>query len=132
MKIDALGDWRRTHYSVEVTPDLDGEEVLVFGWVLDIRDLGSIRFIILRDREGDVQVTFLRKEASMGLVRRFDAIQRQYSVGVKGIVKRTEMTSRGVEIIPNEIKIVGFAQSQLPLDVTGRTPADIDVRLNAR
>jgi nondiscriminating aspartyl-tRNA synthetase len=131
LKIDALGDWRRTHYSVEVTPDLDGEEVLVFGWVLDIRDLGSIRFIILRDREGDVQVTFLRKMASVELVRRVDAIQRQYSLGVKGIVRKTEMARRGVEIIPKEVKVVGVAESQLPLDVTGRTPADIDVRLNA-
>ena len=132
LKIDKLGDWRRTHYSMEVTPDLDGKEVLIFGWVLDIRDLGSIRFIILQDREGDVQVTILRKKASTEVVKKADALQRQYSIGVKGTVQKTKMTPRGVEIIPTEIKIVGVAQSQLPLDVTGRTPADIDVRLDAR
>ncbi len=70
LKIDKLGDWRRTHYSMEVTPDLDGKAVLIFGWVLDIRDLGSIRFIILQDREGDVQVTILRKKASTDVVKK--------------------------------------------------------------
>jgi aspartyl-tRNA synthetase len=132
LKIDKLGDWRRTHYSMEVTPSLDGKEVLIFGWVLDIRDLGSIRFIILQDREGDVQVTILRKKASAEVVKKADALQRQYSIGVKGTVQKTKMTPRGVEIIPTEIRIVGVAQPQLPLDVTGRTPADIDVRLDAR
>ena len=132
LKIDKLGDWRRTHYSIEVTPDLDGKEIMIFGWVLDIRDLGAIRFIILQDREGDVQITILRKKASAEIVKKADALQRQYSIGVKGIVQKTKMTPRGVEIIPTEIRIVGVAQQPLPLDVTGRTPADIDVRLDAR
>jgi len=132
LKIDKLGDWRRTHYSVEVTPDLDGKEVIIFGWVFDIRDLGAIRFIIMQDREGDVQVTILGKKASAEIVKKADALQRQYSIGVKGIVQKTKMTPRGVEIIPSEIKILGVSQQPLPLDVTGRTPADIDVRLDAR
>jgi len=132
VKIDQLGEWRRTHYSVEVTPDLSGKEVIVFGWVLDIRDLGGIRFIVLQDREGDVQVTIPRKKVSAEVVKKADALQRQYSIGVKGTVQKTQMTPRGVEIIPSEIKIVGVAQHPLPLDVTGQTPSDIDVRLDAR
>jgi aspartyl-tRNA synthetase len=132
LKTDKLGDWRRTNYSVEITSDLDGKEVIIFGWVLDVRDLGAIRFIILHDREGDVQVTILRKKASAEIVKKADALQRQYSIGVRGVVQKTKMTPRGVEIIPTEIKIVGVAQQPLPLDITGRTPADIDVRLDAR
>jgi len=132
VKIDQLGEWRRTHYSVDVMPNLSGKEVIVFGWVLDIRDLGGIRFIILQDREGDVQITIPRKKASLEVVKKADALQRQYSIGVKGIVQKTKMTPRGVEIIPNEVKVVGVAKHPLPLDVTGRTPSDIDVRLDAR
>lgn len=132
MKTDPLGDWRRTHYSIEIIPRLDGNEVIVFGWVQDIRDLGGIRFLILQDREGSVQVTVPRKVISEQIAEKAEAIQRQYSIGVKGTVKRTEMTPRKVEIIPKEIRILGVAQHPLPLDVTGRTPAKIDVRLDAR
>jgi len=132
LKIDQLEDWRRTHYSVDVTPDLSGKEVTIFGWVLDIRDLGGLRFIILQDREGDVQVTIPRKKVSTEVAKKADALQRQYSIGVKGIVQKTQMTPRGVEVIPIQIKIVGVAHHPLPLDITGRTQADIDTRLDAR
>jgi nondiscriminating aspartyl-tRNA synthetase len=132
MEIDQLGDWRRTHCSADLKLGLDGKEVIVLGWVLDIRDLGGIRFVILQDREGTVQITIPRNEVGENVVKRADSLQRQYSIGVKGIVKRTDQTPRGIEIVPSEIRILGIAQHPLPLDVTGRTPAQIDVRLDAR
>ncbi|HVP41296.1 MAG TPA: aspartate--tRNA(Asn) ligase [Candidatus Krumholzibacteriaceae bacterium] len=132
MHIDPLGEWRRTHYSSQIKPEFDGKEVIVFGWVKEIRDLGGIRFLILRDREGSVQVTIPRKKVSKELLEKSDALQTQYSVGVKGIVKKTTMTPRGVEIIPSEIRVIGLAQHPLPLDPTGKTSAEIDVRLDAR
>jgi nondiscriminating aspartyl-tRNA synthetase len=132
VQIDPLGDWRRTHYTSEIKPELDGEEVIVFGWVKEIRDLGGIRFLILRDRKGNVQVTIPKKKASKELLEKSDALQTQYSIGIKGIVKKTTITPRGVEIIPNEIRVVGVAQHPLPLDPTGKTQSEIDVRLDAR
>jgi len=131
MEVDKLGDWRRTHYSADIKPELDGREVVVLGWVRDVRDLGGIRFVILQDSAGTVQITIPRKKASREVLEKADAIQRQYSIGVKGTVKKTEMTPRGIEIIPNEIRVLAVAQT-LPLDVTGRVPADIDVRMDAR
>lgn len=132
MEIDRLGDWRRTHYSREIKPEMNGEKVTVFGWVRDIRDLGGLRFVILQDREGTVQFTIHRDKAKKELIDKADSLQRQYSIGVRGVVKKTEMTPRGTEVIPEEIKILGIAQHPLPLDVTSRTPAEIDVRLDAR
>ncbi|NIV44214.1 aspartate--tRNA(Asn) ligase, partial [Candidatus Bathyarchaeota archaeon] len=79
-----------------------------------------------------MQVTVPRKTVNKQIAEKAEAIQRQCSVGVRGTVKRTEMTPRKVEIIPKEIRILGVAQHPLPLDVTGRTPAKIDVRLDAR
>ncbi|MBS7608035.1 MAG: aspartate--tRNA(Asn) ligase [Candidatus Bathyarchaeia archaeon] len=132
MKLDAIGDWRRTHYSVDVKPELDGQEVILFGWVQEIRDLGGIRFIILQDREGTVQITVQRKKVSSEVLSKADALQKRYSIGVKGIVKKTEITPRGVEVIPKEIRIFGTASPQLPIDITGKVPAKLEVRLDAR
>ncbi len=132
MEIDQLGDLRRTHYSREIKPEMDGKEIVVFGWVRDIRDLGGIRFVILHDREGTVQITIHRDQAKKELIKKADSLQRQYSIGVRGVAKKTEMTQRGIEVIPEEIRILGVAQHPLPLDITGRTPAEIDVRLDAR
>ena len=132
MKTDKLGNWRRTHYSAEIGPELDGKEVLVLGWVQDIRDLGGIRFLILQDKNGTVQITLSREDANRRVLKKTDSLQRQYSIGVKGTVKKMEKAPGGAEIVPNEIRILGVAKQPLPLDITGRTPADIDVRLDAR
>ena len=132
MRLDSIGDWRRTHHSVDVKPEMDGEEVTLFGWVQEVRDLGGIRFIILQDREGTIQVTVPRKRIGNEVLSKSDVLQKRYSIGVKGVVKKTDMTPRGVEVIPKEIRIFGTATPRLPIDITGKTPAHLDVRLDAR
>ena len=52
-----LNDWRRTHYTNKVNPTITGEEIVIMGWVHEIRDLGGIIFVLVRDREGMIQVT---------------------------------------------------------------------------
>jgi nondiscriminating aspartyl-tRNA synthetase len=132
LNLDAIGDWSRSHYSENVTPELDGEEVTLFGWVQEIRDLGGIRFIILQDREGTIQVTIPKKKVEPEVLAKSDALQKRFSIGVRGIVKETSMTPRGIEVLPNQIRIFGIAVAELPLDITGKTPANIEARLDAR
>jgi nondiscriminating aspartyl-tRNA synthetase len=132
MKLDAINDWVRTGYSSHITSKMDGEEVTLFGWVQEIRDLGGIRFIIIQDREGTIQITLPKKKANPEVLSKSDMLQKRYSIGVKGIVKKTSMSPRGIEVLPNEIKILSTATLQLPIDITGKTPANIDVRLDAR
>jgi len=132
MKLDSIGAWCRTHYSVDVKPEMDGEEVTLFGWVQEIRDLGGIRFVILQDREGTIQVTVPRKKVTSEVLSKSDALQKRYSIGVRGVIKKTEITPRGVEVVPKEIKILSTAKPRLPIDITGKTPANLEVRLDAR
>jgi nondiscriminating aspartyl-tRNA synthetase len=131
MDLDTMDDWSRTHYSSDVKPELDGTEVTLFGWVHEIRDLGALRFIILQDRDGTIQITVLRKKAPAEVVAKSDHIQKRYSIGVRGTVKKTNMTQRGVEVLPSKIKILSTAEN-LPIDITGKTPANLEVRLDAR
>ena len=132
MALDRLGDWKRTHYSSQVTAEMDGQEVTLFGWIEDIRDLGNLAFLTLRDREGVVQVTIAKKNSRASIVEKLGSVGKQYAVGVRGRVKAQKEAPQGVEIIPTEIKILADVVYPLPLDPTGRVPADIDVRLNAR
>ncbi|MCL2359147.1 MAG: aspartate--tRNA(Asn) ligase [Nitrososphaerota archaeon] len=132
MNLDSIDDWVRTQYTSQVTPDLDGNEVTLFGWVQEVRDLGGLRFIILQDREGTVQVTIPKKRVSPEVLTKSDALQKRFSLGIKGTVKKTNMTKRGVEVVPSDIKIFSTATEQLPIDITGKTPANIEARLDAR
>lgn len=132
MKNDALASWRRSHYSREISPNMDGRDVTLLGWVSEKRDLGGITFIILRDREGRVQITASKKKVPLETWGKIRSLGREYAIGVKGTVKRSDEAPEGFEVIPKEISIMGSASYPLPIDVTGRTPADLDSRLDFR
>ncbi len=132
MKPDLLGSWRKTLFTTDIKPELDGTEIVALGWVQEIRDLGAIKFIILQDVRGSIQITIPKEKVDKEVLEKADSLQTQYCIGVKGTVRKTKMTKRGFEIIPKAIRILGTALHPLPLDMTGKTPASIDTRLNAR
>ncbi|MEM3506623.1 MAG: aspartate--tRNA(Asn) ligase [Candidatus Bathyarchaeia archaeon] len=132
MVIEYFQGLRRTHYSNMISPDLNGKEVTVFGWVEDIRDLGKIVFLTLRDKEGLLQITVHRKDVEEHVLKGIDHLGKQYVIGVKGLVKANEEAPKGFEIIPSRIEILGVAKHPLPLDPRGRIPADMKVRFDAR
>ncbi len=48
----------RTHTCNSLTPADAGKKVELIGWVDTVRDLGGVRFVDLRDREGITQIVF--------------------------------------------------------------------------
>jgi aspartyl-tRNA synthetase len=130
--MDFIGDWTRTHNISQVSQGLDTQEVTLFGWVQEVRDLGGIRFIIMQDRTGTIQITIPKKRIDPDVLQKSDLLQKRFSIAIKGAVKTTNMTPRGIEIIPTQIKLLNIAIEQLPIDITGKTPANIETRLDAR
>ncbi len=122
----------RTHYSIKINQGMDGEEVKLAGWVHEIRDLGNLKFLVLRDREGFIQITAKKGETDEKVLRLIDSLSKESVIEVKGRVKKNEKAPRGIEIFPVEIHILSKADSPLPLDVTQKVDADMDTRLNNR
>lgn len=127
-----LNDWRRTHYSNEVNESLNDEEIIIMGWVHEIRDLGGIAFILVRDRDGVIQVTAPKKHISPEVVEEIKKFRKESVVGIKGNVQESGKAPNGVEIIPTEIKILSLANQPLPMDPTEKVKAEIDTRLDSR
>lgn len=118
--------------SSAITPEMDGAQVTVAGWVHEIRDLGGLVFIVLRDREGFVQITMPKKVVDANIFRRAKKIPRESVIKVEGIVKKEEKAPNGFEIIPKSLEILSESQAPLPLEVTEKVPADLDTRLDNR
>ncbi|MFH1820851.1 MAG: aspartate--tRNA(Asn) ligase, partial [Methanobacteriota archaeon] len=132
MKLDEMGNWRRTHNSGEITEKLDGKEVIVMGRVGDIRDLGGIKFFILFDISGTIQITAPKKKITKETLSKMDSLTQESSVAVKGKVVKAKQAPRGVEVIPSEIRVLNLAAAPLPLDPMGKVRANLDTRLDAR
>ncbi len=131
--MEDLGEWQRTHYSKEVIPEMDNQEVIVMGWVRELRDIGKLKFIKLADREGFIQITAKEGETISDVIGKIETLGREDVVAVKGIVKENKEAPGGREIKPIDVKIINVAEKPLPLEMeTKKTPALLDTRLDQR
>lgn len=130
MALDEMGDWRKTHFTKDVTSDLTGKEVILGGWVQNWRDLGGLKFIILQDKYGERQLTLKKGVVSDGIFE--IKVGYHWTLMVKGTVKEFKKAPGGVEIIPSEIRILNRTLDKLPIDMTGETVSELDIRLDNR
>ncbi len=122
---------RKTHWTSDIKPELDGQEVTVCGWVWEIRDLGKVKFVVLRDREGFVQITFKKGTTPDELLELVKKLKKEDVIAVRGIVKASKIARSGVEIFPVEVQILNEAKS-LPLDIWGEVRSELGTRLRYR
>ena len=87
--------------------DID-REVVLFGWVANRRDHGSIIFIDMRDRRGVTQIVF-DPDLSADAHQMAEAIRGEWVIGVRGKVR-----SRGEQFSKKEGKLVSAANPNLP------------------
>ncbi|MCX6662702.1 MAG: aspartate--tRNA(Asn) ligase [Euryarchaeota archaeon] len=121
----------RSHYSKEISKKEYNSSVAVAGWVEDIRNLGSIAFLILRDKTGTLQLTILKKK-SPELFEQLISLPRESVISVKGFCKENEKVRNGYEILPESVDVLSVAETPLPLGVVDKVEADFDTRLDNR
>ena len=117
----------KTHDISELNQELIGKEVVLGGWIEDLRKLGKMSFITLRDISGISQV-IVKGELNENL----GEINRQSAVRIKGIVQETKARDFEFEIKAEEIEVLAKAIHPLPVDPIGRLESNIDTRLNHR
>jgi len=110
----------RTEYCGQINLSHVGQQVTLCGWVNRRRDLGSLIFIDMRDREGIVQVFFDpdRQEA----FQLASELRNEFCIQLTGTVrardeknKNSEMATGEVEVFATDLTIINRAEP-LPLD----------------
>ena len=117
----------KTHDISELTTELIGKQVILGGWIEDLRKLGKMTFITIRDVSGISQI-IVKGELNDTL----GEINRQSVIRVKGIVQETKARDFSFEIKAEEIEVLSKAIHPLPVDPIGRLESNIDTRLNHR
>ncbi|MDQ3852879.1 MAG: aspartate--tRNA(Asn) ligase [Thermoproteota archaeon] len=123
----ALKNIKRTHYAFQVNSTLVGQQVRVGGWIEDIRDIGKLAFVTIRDVTGLCQVIVTGGNLQSAL-----QAPRQSAVTVSGIVQESKARDFPVEVKVSEFTVLTGALHPLPIDPTGRVESAIDKRLDAR
>jgi aspartyl-tRNA synthetase len=113
--------------------DVDaGESATVAGWVHEIRDLGGIAFLILRDRSGRLQIKLEKDEMDEDLVETGLGVHRESVISATGDVKEEPRAPTGFELVPEEMEVISEADPELPLDPSGKVDAELPTRLDNR
>ncbi len=109
-----------------------GEKVELAGWVHDVRVLGGISFVLLRNSKGIVQVAAPKKTVKPELFELISGLRQEDVITCVGTVKETKVARLGFEVIPDAITVLSKSAAPLPLDPRGVTPAALDTRLEWR
>jgi nondiscriminating aspartyl-tRNA synthetase len=127
-----LGDWRRTIYSSQLDPSMDGKEVVVMGWISSVRDHGNLVFVLLNDKEGQMQITAKAGVCPDEIKESLVKLKEQSTIAVKGIIKPSAKAPKGVEISPSELRVFSVVEKIAPFQWQTKTVPNIDTRLELR
>src|SRR5213594_2140352 len=122
---------KRTALTSQLKEHMD-KDVVLAGWVHDVRLLGGISFILLRDMSGIVQVTAPKAKVSLDIVKEIGTLHQEDVILVKGKVVSSKIAKKGIEVIPEQLEVVNRAETPLPLDPRGVQNTLLETRLNWR
>jgi len=111
--------------------DYIGKEVLLKGWVSEMRNLSKVKFIILYDRTGDIQSVANKttEEASFSAI---DDISKESVIELIGTVKEHPESKWGFEVVIKKVTVIAVAEIPLPIDPSEKSQTHIDKRLDYR
>ena len=128
---------QRTHYAGTVGKDDLGQDVVLKGWVRRRRDLGSLVFVDLRDREGIVQLVFSEDRHPEVFAAAKD-LRPEFVIAVKGVVEnRTakdvnpHMQTGAFEVEVSELEVLAQAETP-PFAVEDEALVSEEMRLQYR
>lgn len=110
------------------------EEVIVQGFVDNIRNLQYVQFVILKDDTGKVQITIEKEdENNKDLVSIVDNLTLESTLKVKCVVKEApKVKLGGVELIPSSIEVTSKSLNELPIDIKSKDASLREKRLDYR
>lgn len=123
---------KRTCYSNEVRRLNEGKKVVLSGWIDSIRNLGKMKFILLRDISGIIQITLKKETTSPETMEVSNSLKQEDVISVIGTVISTDMAPGGREIIPNRIEVINRVKDALPISMQSRVVSNLDTRLDWR
>ncbi|MCK4714724.1 MAG: aspartate--tRNA(Asn) ligase, partial [Candidatus Aenigmarchaeota archaeon] len=121
----AKKDSKERSYTSDASPR---QEVLLKGWVAQVRDLGGLKFFMLRDSKGMIQVTLKKGDSPKPLIDLVGKLNREDCVAVLGRVKEARQAPGGREIVPEKIDVISKSEQVLPIDIDSKIETGIDKR----
>jgi len=109
-----------------------GQKVKIAGFVKTIRDHGGIKFLIVRDISGIIQVVV--NKSNIETAKTAELLNLESVVEILGVVEEEKQAPNRFEIQAEEIKILSLSAPELPIPVVekGQEETEQHIRLDWR
>ena len=109
------------------------EEVVLKGFIDNLRDLQYVQFLVLRDRTGKVQVTIEKNDENKELNELVSSLTLESTVTVTGkLLESPKVKLNGMEVIPTSIVVTSKSENEIPINFNDTSSALLDTRLDYR
>lgn len=109
------------------------EEVVLKGFIDNLRDLQYVQFLVLRDRTGKVQVTIEKNDENKELNELVSSLTLESTVTVTGkLLESPKVKLNGMEVIPTSIVVTSKSENEIPINFKDTSSALLDTRLDYR
>ncbi len=108
------------------------KEVLLQGWIQEIRNLNKIKFIILRDRTGDMQTIALKAETDPATFELINDLTKESVIEIVGLPEENKESRWGIEVLIKKVTLISKSAAPLPIDNTDKSQTHIDKRIDYR
>ena len=106
------------------------EEVVISGFVDNIRNLQWVQFVIIRDDTSKVQVTIEKSEEKN---KEIVNLPLESTVKITGkVVESPKVKLNGMEIIPESIEVTSKSEEEIPFNFKDLNNVNLDTRLDYR
>lgn len=110
----------------------EGSRVKLCGWIHSIRDLGGKIFLLLRDKDGVIQIVASASDVSANLYRKVKELRKEYVVEIEGFLKATEKAPGGMEVHLEKLEVLNEASIPPHLEPDRYVKLDLEDRLENR
>ncbi|HGD5078926.1 TPA: aspartate--tRNA ligase [Streptococcus agalactiae] len=127
---------KRSMYAGRVRSEHIGTSITLKGWVGRRRDLGGLIFIVLRDREGIMQLVINPEEVSASVMATAESLRSEFVIEVSGVVTAREQANDNlptgeVELKVQELSILNTSKTT-PFEIKDGIEANDDTRMRYR
>ena len=122
----------RSHMIKDIDESLIGKDIVVSGWIENIRDHGGVLFLDLRDESGTLQTVSNDDDMFKGLAK-------ESVVRLSGTLRKRDdgtfndrISTGTVELLVDKLDILGASVHELPFEIMTSKSTKDDVRLKYR
>lgn len=103
------------YVTINKVSEYEGQDVIIKGWLFNIRSSGKIQFLQIRDGYGFIQAVSVKQEVGDEVFDRIKTLTQESSIEIIGNVRKDERAPSGYELTLKDLKVISISELDYPL-----------------